>query len=53
MADRLQGKVTLDCDEREKNIIMLMRRMDFGEIKIIIQNGIPIRIEEVKRSIKL
>jgi hypothetical protein len=46
-------KVTLECDEKEKKIIELIRKMGFGEIRIIIQEGGPIRIEEIKKSIKL
>lgn len=46
-------KVTLECDEQEKKIIELMRQLDFGEIRIIIQNGSPFRVEEIKKSIKL
>jgi hypothetical protein len=43
----------LKLTEREKNLIELIRNTEFGEIKIIIQNSEPIRVEELKRSIKL
>lgn len=43
----------LKLTDREKNLIELIRNTEFGEIKIIIQNSEPIRVEELKRSIKL
>ncbi|MBU5312475.1 DUF2292 domain-containing protein [Tissierella carlieri] len=45
--------LNLKLTEREKNLIELIRNTEFGEIKIIIQNSEPIRVEELKRSIKL
>jgi len=38
---------------REKKIIKLIRDIGFGELKIIIQNHEPIRIEEITKSVKL
>jgi len=39
--------------EKEKKLIAMMRAMKFGEMKIIIQESEPVRIEELKNSIKL
>jgi len=39
--------------EREENLIRLIRNIEYGEVKIIVQNKQPIRVEEVKKSIKL
>lgn len=38
---------------KEKRLIEFVRKLEFGEIKIIVQDGVPIRIEEMKKSIKL
>lgn len=38
---------------REKRLIKLIRDTGFGELKIIIQNQEPVRIEEITKSIKL
>jgi hypothetical protein len=38
---------------REINLIRLIRGTKHGEIRIIIQDGQPIRVEEIKKSIKL
>lgn len=39
--------------EKEEKLLKLIREIRFGEIKIIVQDGMPIRIEEVRKSIKL
>ena len=40
-------------DEKEKKLLKLIREIGFGEIKVIINDGKPIRVEELKKSIKL
>ena len=37
----------------EEKILEIIRNMDFGEVRIMITDGKPIRIEEIKKSIKL
>lgn len=39
--------------EREKKLIELIHSMEYGEVNIFVQQGQPVRVEEVKRSIKL
>lgn len=39
--------------EKEINLLKLIRNIEYGEIKIIIQDKQPIRVEELKKSIKL
>lgn len=39
--------------EKEKKLIQMVRDIEYGELKIIIQDRTPVRIEEMKRSIKL
>jgi hypothetical protein len=43
----------ISVNEQEKNLLDLIRLIAFGEIKIIVQNSRPIRVEELKKSIKL
>lgn len=45
--------INLKLTSREKKLIELIRNTEFGEINIIVQNSEPIRVEELKRSIKL
>ncbi|MDI3480732.1 MAG: putative small protein [Tepidanaerobacteraceae bacterium] len=39
--------------EKERKLIELIHSMEYGEVSIFIQNGQPVRVEEIKRSIKL
>jgi len=41
------------ANEKEEKLLKLIRETEFGEIKVIIQEGVPIRVEEMKKSIKL
>lgn len=43
----------IELNEKEKKLIMFIRDIEFGEIKVIIQDKQPLRIEEYKKSIKL
>lgn len=38
---------------QERKIIEVIRNMDFGEVRVVITDGRPTRIEEIKKSIKL
>lgn len=40
-------------DDREQRLLELIHDIGFGEIKVIINDGKPVRIEEMKKSIKL
>ena len=40
-------------NEKEEKLLRLIRETEFGEIKIIIQEGVPVRVEEIRKSIKL
>ncbi len=40
-------------NEKEKNLVNLIRSIHYGEIRIIIQDKVPVRVEELKKSIKL
>ncbi len=39
--------------EKEAKLILLIREMQFGEIRLHIADGQPVRLEEVRRSVKL
>ena len=44
---------TIELTKQEENLIRILRSIDFGEARIVITDGRPIRIEEIKKSIKL
>ena len=39
--------------EKEARLIEIIRRLDFGEVRVVVQDSVPTRLEEIKRSIKL
>mgnify|MGYP000123832311 CR=1 FL=1 len=43
----------MELTESERKILEILRSMQFGEVRIIITDNKPVRIEEIKRSIKL
>ena len=52
----MEGKMrdeTVILSEQERKIIRILREMDYGEIRIIINGGKPTRMEEIKKSIML
>lgn len=48
-----KGKKPVLTDEREQKLLDVIHEIGFGEIKVIINDGRPVRIEEVRKSIKL
>ena len=38
---------------KEEKLLQLIREIKYGELKIFIADGQPIRVEEVRKSIKL
>ncbi|WP_214658885.1 DUF2292 domain-containing protein [Candidatus Formimonas warabiya] len=39
--------------EKERRLIELLRSTGFGEVHVTVQNGQPVLVEEVHKSIKL
>ena len=39
--------------EKERKLVEMIRALKFGEMRIIIQDSEPVRVEEIKNSIKL
>ena len=42
-----------NISEKEEKLLDILRNIKYGEIKVIMQDGHPVRVEEIKRSIKL
>lgn len=53
MGGSLQKNTELKLTDKEAKLLSIIRRMDFGEIRVIVTDGIPTRVEEIKKSIKL
>ena len=43
----------IKCTDKEKRLIEVIRALKFGEMRIFIQDSEPVRVEELKNSIKL
>ena len=39
--------------EKEAELLALLRKLDYGEMRIIVQAGKPVRVEEIRKSIQL
>jgi hypothetical protein len=40
-------------NQQEEKLLEIIHEISFGEIKVIVNDGKPIRVEEIKKSIKL
>jgi hypothetical protein len=52
MSEKEQIK-QMDITSREENLLKTIHNLGFGEIVIYVADGQPVRIEEIKKSIKL
>ena len=43
----------LSLSAKEKKLSRLIREMRYGELQVFVAEGQPVRLEEVRRSIKL
>ena len=39
--------------DQEEKIVQMIRELGYGELRILVTDGKPVRVEEIKRSIKL
>jgi len=49
----MEDSKNVSLSDQERRLIELVREIGYGEIRIIVQNGCPVRVEETKKSIKL
>jgi len=42
-----------DLTEKEEKLIHIIREIGYGEVKVVVQDKQPVRVEELKKSIKL
>jgi hypothetical protein len=52
MSDKTPNTL-LVLNEQEKHLLQMIREMKFGELHLFVAEGKPIRVEEIKKSIKL
>jgi hypothetical protein len=49
----LQQEKSIVLTKAEKQLIEVIRSLDYGEVRIMIKDNKPIRVEEIRRSIQL
>ena len=46
-------KITVQVSQQEKRVLELIRGIDYGELRIVINASKPVRVEEIKKSLQL
>lgn len=46
-----EDKKPMYLSEKERNLIELIRKVGFGEIRIVVNEGAPTRAEEIRKSV--
>ena len=49
----MQAEKNTALTKAEKQLIEVIRSLDYGEIRVMIKDSRPIRVEEIRRSIQL
>ena len=49
----MQSDKNMVLTRAEKQLIELIRSLDYGEVRVMIKDSRPIRVEEIRRSIQL
>ena len=53
MTEEKQNREKTEISKQEAKILDFVRSVDYGEIRIVINNGKPVRVEEIRKSIML
>ena len=49
----MQSEQNMVLTRAEKQLIEVIRSLDYGEVRVMIKDNRPIRMEEIRRSIQL
>lgn len=49
----MQADMNILLTKAEKQLIDVIRALDYGEVRVMIKDNRPIRVEEIRRSIQL
>ena len=53
MTEEKQNREKNEISKQEAKILDFVRSVDYGEIRIVINGGKPVRVEEIRKSIML
>ena len=45
--------IEVEVSVQEQKILEIMHNMEFGEVRLVISDGKPVRMEEIKKNVKL
>ena len=51
--NKVQPDKNMVLTKAEKQLIEVIRSLDYGEVRVMIKDNKPIRVEEIRRSIQL
>ena len=51
--EKMQPEKNMVLTKAEKQLIEVIRSLDYGEVRVMIKDNKPIRVEEIRRSIQL
>ena len=49
----MQPEKNIVLTKAEKQLVEVIRSLDYGEVRVMIKDNRPIRVEEIRRSIQL
>ena len=49
----MQQEKNMVLTKAEKQLLEVIRSLDYGEVRVMIKDSKPIRVEEIRRSIQL
>lgn len=49
----MQSEKDMALTKAEKQLIELVRSLDYGELRVMIKDSRPIRVEEIRKSVQL
>jgi len=49
----MQADKNMVLTKAERQLIEVIRSLDYGEVRVMIKDNRPIRVEEIRRSIQL
>lgn len=47
------ARENLILTEQEKKVIAILRELKYGEVRVVVQDGVPVRVDEIRKSIKI
>ena len=50
---QVQPELSMKVTQAEKEVVELLRALEYGELRVMVKDSNPIRVEEIRRSIQL